>query len=84
MESYKECKEKPYYLRELYIPLEELDNDWIWTVGDVKDFDQLWKEDVPIKEMAKFFDCYEATILVMAFDRLIKGQIKPRKGWKIW
>ena len=84
MEVYKPCEEQPYYLKELYIPLEELDQDWIWTVGEVKEFDRLWNENIPIKKMAQLLNCYEATIVIMAFDRMIKGEIKPRKGWKMW
>lgn len=84
MEVYKACEDQPYYLKELYIPLEELDEEWIWTVGEVKEFDRLWKLKIPVREMAKILGCYEATIVIMAFDRLIKGEIKPRKGWKMW
>ena len=84
MEAYKPTDDFPYYIKELYLPLEELGSEWIWTVGEIHQFDDLWKAGMPIKDMAEYFNKHESTILVVWLDRYIQGKLEPREGWNIW
>ena len=74
----------PYFCEKLYIPLEDLDGQWIWTEADINQFDMLWKNGMPIDKMAKYFDVYDTTILVVWLDRYIKGELGVREGWNLW
>lgn len=83
MEVYKET-EYPYFIKDIYIPLEDLGNEWNWTVGEIYQFDELWEMGVALKDMAVTFNKQESTMVIVAIDRLINGKIKPRKGWNLW
>lgn len=77
-------KNHPYFVEKLYIPLEDLDGQWIWTESDINQFDMLWENGMPIKKIASYFDVYETTVLVVWLDRYIKGELGVRKGWNLW
>lgn len=77
-------KDNPYFYEQLYIPLEDLDGQWIWTESEINQFDMLFKNGMPVNKMAAYFDKYETTILVVWLDRYIKGALGMRKGWNLW
>lgn len=85
MGAYKQT-DNPYYTKEIYIPLEDLGSEWIWTTDEIELFEIMWNEGMPIKEMAEYFGKHETTIVIVAIDRFLqkKPKIKPREGWNIW
>ena len=83
MEDFK-VTEFPYFIKDIYLPLEGLGEEWHWTVGEINRFDDLWRMGIPLKDMAVTFKKQETTMVIVAIDRLIQGKIKPRKGWNIW
>ena len=74
--------ENPYYKRILYIPLE--DQDWRWTMGEVYQFEQYFREGKPLDEIASILKKDEIDCLLLAIDRVLKGELRPRSGWNIW
>lgn len=69
----------------LHLTLEDVpDVDFKWYGSEIRRFDYLWKKDVPIKEIALELGKSEFSVLLQALDRLIRGVIQPRKGWRIW
>lgn len=84
------AKKKPkrnygVFRNQVYIPLEDVpDADWTWIEREIHHFDILWNLNTPIKDMAKQFKKSEISIFLMACDRVLKGELKPRDGWKIW
>lgn len=69
----------------IYIPLEDVpDTEWFWTDREKNQFDILWHLDMPVKDLAEYFNKSETSVVLMAFDRLLRGVIKPREGWTIW
>jgi hypothetical protein len=82
-------KMENYYLRNqrnmIYIALEEVeDTDFFWSKKEIWKFDRYWKADVPLKEIAEEMHRSEMAVFLLAFDRIARGNIEPRKGWKIW
>lgn len=78
-----------YYLRNqrnmIYIALEEVDDtDFFWSRKEIWKFDKYWEANAPIKEIAKEMHRTEISVLLLSFDRILRGLIKPREGWKIW
>lgn len=78
-----------YYLRNtrnmIYIALEKVqDTDFFWGQREVRKFDRLWKEKTPLVEIAKGMHRSEISVFLLAFDRIARGLIDPRKNWKIW
>lgn len=87
-ENKAKAKIESYYLRlkrnTIYTSLEDMeDTEWYWSPSEVREFDWLWKKDMPIKEMATELGRSEIAVFLQALDRLYKGRIKPR-DWKIW
>jgi hypothetical protein len=83
------AKLESYYLQfqraKIYTTFEEVEEtDWHWAEREIKRFDELWKADMPLREMAKELRRSELAVMLAAFDRLARGKIKPREGWKIW
>lgn len=69
----------------MYIALEDVDDcDFLWFEDEIAEFEMLWNQDLPIADMAAKFERSEISILIMSFDRLLNGAIKPRQGWTIW
>lgn len=69
----------------LYISLDDIpDADFFWSDKEVINFDILWNLDTPISEIAKMMKKSEISILLLSFDRVLKGKVKSRSGWKIW
>lgn len=61
-----------------YTPLESI--NWEWTIGEVAQFDYLWKEGHAIENIASYLKKEVDDIAIIAFDRARKGKIKPRKN----
>lgn len=68
--------------RSLHIALEE--KDYIWSRENVSEFVLMYEKDVPIKEIAEYFEKEPVEVLLLALDRIEAGAIKTREGWKIW
>lgn len=62
----------------IYIALDDMNLDWM--PADVKLFDQLWKEGVPVKEIARKLKRPAKEVVILLYDRASKGKVKPRKG----
>jgi hypothetical protein len=82
-------KMENYYLRNkrnmIYIALEEVDDtDFFWAPSEINKFDYLWKKTTPLTSIAKEMHRSEMSVFLLAFDRISRGFIKPRKGWRIW
>jgi phenylpyruvate tautomerase PptA (4-oxalocrotonate tautomerase family) len=82
-------KMENYYLRKqrnmIYIALEDVeDTDFFWSRKEIRKFDLLWEENMPIAEIAKEMHRTEISVLLLSFDRLLKGNIEPRERWHIW
>lgn len=70
---------------QIYIALEDVeDTEFIWSEKQVNNFEILWNMDMPLVDIAKQLDASESSVFLLAFDRGLKGTIKPRKGWCIW
>ena len=87
-ENRARAKIESYYLRlnrnVIYTSLEDIeDTEWFWAPSEIKRFDKLWKEDVPIRDMAVELGRSEIAVFLQSLDRLYKGKIQDR-GWKIW
>ncbi|MFE8704112.1 hypothetical protein ACFYKX_26445 [Cytobacillus sp. FJAT-54145] len=81
-------KIESYYLRlkrnTIYTSLEDIeDTEWYWSPSEVKEFDELWNKDMPIKEMALELGRSEIAVFLQSLDRLYKGKIQPR-NWHFW
>lgn len=81
MTTYERTPRDLLYLRRtnsIYIALEEQDH--IWELEDVLEFDQLWQGGYSIEYIADYFGrkLYEVAILIM--DRSLKGNIEPREN----
>jgi phenylpyruvate tautomerase PptA (4-oxalocrotonate tautomerase family) len=69
----------------IYVALEEVvDSDFFWSRKEIWKFDRYWKANVSITEIAKEMHRSEMAVFLLSFDRIARGYIKPRKGWKIW
>lgn len=69
----------------IYIALEEVeDTDFFWSSKEVKKFDGLWEEEMPITEIAKELRRSEIAVFLLSLDRIHREKIKPRMGWNIW
>jgi hypothetical protein len=69
----------------IYIALEEVeDADFYWSRKEIEKFDKKWNEDTPITEIAMEMKRTEIAVFLLSLDRIFRGQIKPRKNWKIW
>jgi hypothetical protein len=82
-------KIESYYLRNqrqnIYVALEEVeDADFFWSRDEINEFYFWWKKDKPLTEIAYEMERTETAVLLLALDRLMKGKIQPRDGWKIW
>ncbi|MGF6951893.1 phenylpyruvate tautomerase PptA (4-oxalocrotonate tautomerase family) [Neobacillus sp. B4I6] len=82
-------KIEAFYLRNqrrsIYIALEEVeDADFFWGRTEIKEFDFWWKKDTPLTKIAYEMERTETAVLLLALDRVMKGKIKPRDGWRIW
>jgi hypothetical protein len=64
-----------------YIALEEI--NFLWSLSEVHEFDQLWNDGYSIEYMAEYFNRKPIEILILALDRAEKGMIKRRKNG-IW
>lgn len=88
-ESKTIAKIEAFYLRHkrnsTYVALEKVaDHDFFWSSTEVKEFEQLWKEECPLKEIAEILERSELSVFLLAVDRLMQGKIKQREGWKAW
>jgi hypothetical protein len=71
--------------RNIYTALEEVEDiDFFWSRTEIHEFDFWWKQDKPLTEIAEEMERTETAVLLLALDRVMKGKIKPRNGWKIW
>jgi hypothetical protein len=82
-------KIEAFYLRNqrrhIYTALEEVDDaDFFWGRTEINEFDFWWKKDKPLTEIADEMERTETAVLLLALDRVMKGKIQPRDGWKIW
>lgn len=69
----------------IYTALEDLpDTDWFWSPSEIEEFDWLWSKDVELVKIAEEMGRSEYAVMFLSFDRLAKGLIEPREGWKIW
>jgi hypothetical protein len=64
-----------------YIALEEI--NFLWSLSEVLEFDQLWNDGYSIEYMADYFNRKPIEVLLLALDRAEKGKIKERKNG-IW
>lgn len=70
---------------EIYVALDDIeDAEFIWSEKQIANFEILWEMDMPLVEISKQLGCTETSVFLLAFDRGLKGRIKPRKGWCIW
>jgi len=69
----------------IYTALEDVeDAEWYWSPSEIKEFDWLWRKNKPLVEIAGELQRSEVAVFLLSFDRVAKGKIKARKGWKIW
>lgn len=69
----------------IYIALEEVeDTDFFWSLQEIQYFDELWFDEISLVNIAKEMRRSEMSVFLLAFDRIARGNIKPRKGWSIW
>lgn len=74
-----------FRLSPIYVALEDVpDTEFIWTEKEVGNFDILWNLNVPLKRIAVQLQRTESSVFMLAYDRALKGEIKPRNGWAIW
>ena len=70
---------------ETYVALEEVENhDFFWSKTEINKFQRLWKKDVPLVEIAETLGRSELACMFLALDRMMKGKLTPRAGWRIW
>lgn len=70
---------------QIYVALEDVEDvEFIWSEKQIANFEILWNMDMPLAEISNQFDCSEMSVFLLSVDRLLKGTIKPRKGWHIW
>lgn len=70
---------------QIYVALEDVeDAEFIWSEKEIAKFEILWEKDMPLVDISKQLGCTETSVFLLAFDRGLKGTIKPRKGWHIW
>jgi hypothetical protein len=68
----------------IYIALEDVEEvDFFWSEFEVKRFDRLWKNDMPIEDIAKELHRSEIAVFLLSLDRVFQGKVKGR-NWKIW
>ena len=69
----------------IYIALEEVeDTDFFWSPIEIQNFDEMWFDSIPLTDIAKEMRRTEMSVFLLAFDRIARGKIEPRKEWKIW
>ncbi|ULT55419.1 hypothetical protein L1999_20265 [Neobacillus drentensis] len=74
-----------YRRKYIYVALEEVeDAEFIWSLREVREFEELWDRDIPLSEIAETLERTEFSCLLLSLDRVMNGKIKPRKGWCIW
>ena len=62
----------------IYLACENL--DFVWDERDVGAFDHMWNEGMSIWDIAKAFDRDPDEVVILAIDRVKKGNIQKRKG----
>ena len=69
----------------IYIALEDVeDAEFIWSLREVREFEALWYREIPLSEIAETLERTEFSCLLLSLDRVMRGKLKPRKGWKVW
>lgn len=68
--------------RSIYTALEE--ENYHWSVKDVREFDEMYEAAMTLNEIAEYFERTPLEILILALDRIHRGKIDMREGWKIW
>lgn len=69
----------------IYVALEDVrDMDFIWDMKEVFEFEKMWRRKVPLREIAAELNTTEVSVFLLALDRLQRGYIKPRNGWRVW
>ncbi|MGM9925689.1 MAG: hypothetical protein ACI35R_15695 [Bacillus sp. (in: firmicutes)] len=70
---------------DVYLALDNLkDTDFLWTHGMVREFDRMYKADIPLEEIAMHFNRSKQSVIFLTFDRFLKGKVQPREGWVMW
>lgn len=73
------------YRDSIHLALEDIpDIEFLWLGHEIKRFEVLWRQGMPLSDIAKELNKSEISVLLQAFDRLLRGVIEPRKGWQIW
>jgi len=67
----------------IYVPLENAKINWFFNPKEVGHFDDLWKEGLSIKKIAKAMNRPVLEVVLLLMDRDYQGKIKPREGG-IW
>lgn len=62
--------------KNIYVALE--DADMIWDEIEVKEFEKMWKQDVPVIDIAKHFKRAPLEVAILILDRADKGHIEQR------
>jgi hypothetical protein len=62
----------------IYLACENL--DFVWDERDVVAFDHMWNEGFSIWDIAKAFDRDPDEVVILAIDRVKRGNIQKRKG----
>lgn len=69
----------------IYTALENVEEvEWYWSVKEILAFQELWKADISVRDIAACMKRTEMSVLLLSLDRIAKGKIKPREGWQIW
>jgi hypothetical protein len=64
----------------IYMALDDDNLNFFWDEKEVLMFDELWKSDTNIIDIAEFFDRDPDEVVILAIDRARKGFIGKRKG----
>lgn len=67
--------------RNIHIALEE--KNFVWGRNDVLEFEVMYKAGKSLNEIAEYFEKETVEVLLLALDRIEKGKIKIREGWRI-
>lgn len=82
------AKIESYYLKQqrikINVSLEDLeDTEWFWSNTEIRKLDAMWKQDMPMTEIAEELRRSEVAVFLQCLDRISKGALKPR-NWSIW
>jgi hypothetical protein len=66
--------------RDTYLALDDLDFDFTWSLGEVREMKHLWNEGTALEEIAEHFDRDIDECFILLFDLARKGKIKYRKN----